>query len=109
MHRAILALLALAPLAAYSQDRLQHMPRYDRYEKLRREIGGSVTRGDLNASWASDSKSFTFQKAGKTVQFDLATKTEKEPTPGSDVAPNRGRQNGGRRNPERGRQFDTAF
>lgn len=109
MHRAILALLALAPIAAYSQDRLQHMPRYDRYEKLRREIGGSVSRGDVTARWADDSKSFTYQKAGKAMQFDVATGTEKEAPASTEAAPTRGRQNGGRRNPERGRQFDTAF
>lgn len=109
MQRASLTLLALLPLAAYAQDQLQNMPRYDRYEKLRREIGGSVSRGDVNARWSADSTSFTYQKAGKQVRFDVKTKTEGEDKGNVEDAPARGPRGRQRGNPARGRQFDTAF
>ena len=73
MRRAVLALLTLAPASIYAQDRFPHMPRYDRYEKLRNEISGSVTRGEINVRWADDSKSFTYTKDGKRLRFELKT------------------------------------
>src|ERR1041384_1734950 len=103
------ALLVFVPLVAVTtaQDRLPHMPRYDRYEKLRREIAGSVTRGDVSVRWAADSSSFTYLRGGTRYRFDLKTKKEAEDKGGVDEAPARPGRNGGRRNPDRGRQFDT--
>ena len=85
------------------------MPRYDRYEKLRREINGSVKRGELSGlTWAEDGKAFFFTRDGKTFKYEISKKRavetqEKPPTPAS------GRRPRGRGNPERGRQFDTAY
>ncbi len=112
MRRGVLALTLLLAAATFAQDRLPHMPRYDRYDKLRGEIAGSVTRGDVNIHWAADSRSFTYIKAGKQVRYDLKSGLETEEKAGvQDTAPaqtGRGR-NGGRRGPDRGRQFTTAF
>src|SRR5579862_4788768 len=112
MRRALLALSLLLAAASYAQDRLPHMPRYDRYEKLRKEIGGSVKRGDLDVQWAKDSGSFTYLKGTTRMRFDLGTRQESEDNSGIEAvpapAPRRGR-NGGRQGPARGRQFDTAF
>lgn len=84
------------------------MPRYDRYEKLRRDIAGSVTRGDLTVRWSNDSKSFTYIKAGSRVRFDLKSgQEEADKGNGSTDAP--ANPTGRRTNPARGRQFDTAF
>jgi dipeptidyl-peptidase-4 len=83
------------------------MPRYDRYSKLRGDIAGSITRGDVTVRWAADSKSCSYIKAGKRLRFDLKTKQESEDTGSTPDAPTRpGR--GQRRNPDRGRQFETA-
>lgn len=92
------------------------MPRYDRYEKLRRDISGSVTRGEANVRWAADSSSFTYFKDGKRVRFGLKTSAETEDTGTQAEAPaavpSRGRRGAGggqRAMPERGRQFATAI
>jgi len=105
--RPIWLLLTLAAAGAYAQDTLQTMPRYDRYEKLRREISGSVVRGIVNASWADDSKSFTYSRDAKTYRFDVGTKAEVEAPAGESSGGRRNGQN--RRTPDRGRQFSTAF
>lgn len=98
---------------AHAQDTLQTMPRYDRYEKLRREITGSIVRGVVNVRWSEDSQSFVYSKDDKALKFDLST-GKAEPT--TDAAPatpsgngRRGGQRGNRANPERGRQFSAAF
>src|SRR5258708_7508927 len=111
MRRAVLALSLLLPAAIFAQDRLAHMPRFDRYDKLRSEIAGSVSRGDLNIRWAADSKSFSYFKSGKSIRYSLATGREAEDkggVPEAAVAPT-GRRNRGRQGPERGRQFATAL
>ena len=106
LRRALSALLLVAAAGAYAQEILSEMPRYDRYEKLRREIAGSVKRGQVAATWAEDSKSFTYTREGKSYRYDLATgKTEE--TQATTPPPPGGRRN--RPGPERGRQFDTAI
>lgn len=104
----LIGLAAVAALPVLAQDRLQTMPRYDRYEKMRREIAGSVKRGDLRAAWASDSKSFTFDREGKTLRYTVATgaTAESEPEAASPAAGRRGGPRGAA--PARGRQFGSA-
>ena len=106
----VLALVALLPVLATAQDRMSTMPRYDRYEKMRREIGGSVKRGDVPATWAKDSASFTFDRDGKTVRFTVATgKIAPSEAEKADAVPAaRGGGRGGGGAPARGRQFGTA-
>ncbi len=108
-------LLALVSAGGYAQDTLSSMPRYDRYDRLRNQISGSVVSGAITAEWSDDSKTFTYFQNGKSYRYDVAKKTATEVT---GVTPPRsrarrgqtsvsGRQNRG--NPERGRQFDTAL
>ena len=86
------------------------MPRYDRYEKMRREIAGSVKRGDITPTWLADGSGFTFSRDGKAFSFDLNTLKESEGAAGSvsTVPGNRGNRPQ-RRGPERGRQFGEVF
>ncbi len=106
MLRRVFPILFLATVAgAYAQETLQEMPRYDRYEKLRREIAGSVKRGQLTASWAEDSKGFTYLKDSKTFRYDVATGQVAEAKASGD-GQGRSRNRG---NPERGRQFSVAI
>ena len=108
-------LLAACSAGAIAQDTLQTMPRYDRYEKLRREIAGSVKRGSVTARWAADGQSFYYDLEGKTLKFDIAA-GKAEPTTEAGppaVAPAPGRRGGQGRNrgggaPQRGRQNSTA-
>jgi dipeptidyl-peptidase 4 len=103
-------LLLLLCCFANAQDRLQTMPRYDRYEKLRREIGGSVKRGDINPTWAEDGQSFTFAKDGKNYKYDIPSKQQTEVEKLYSPPANQGRRGGrARGNPERGRQFETVY
>ena len=91
-------------------DTLPTMPRYDRYEKLRQDIAGSVKRGALTVEWSDDSKTFTFSREEKAYRYDLETNKEAEVTGdiGNRSSRTRGRdQRQGR--PDRGRQFDTAL
>lgn len=111
MLRKSLLLLAGAVLLcslASAQDRLPTMPRYDRYEKLRREIGNSVQRGEILATWSEDGKAFFYTKDGKNYKYDIAKKAAEETTEKPPQGAGSGR-NRPRGNPARGRQFDTVF
>ncbi len=96
---------------ALAQDTLQTMPRFDRYEKLRRDIAGSVKRGSVTPKWSEDSSTFTYDLDGKVYKFDIATlkatETNEKPTPTAPVARNRRGNRVGA--PERGRQFTTSL
>ncbi len=83
------------------------MPRYDRYEKLRREISGSIKRGDVSPRWSEDGAKFEYLADGKTLVFDVAKKSAAEGSLPAASGPSA--RQGGRRAPERGRQFDTAL
>ena len=110
MRRSFLLIVLVASASVLAQDRLHTMPRYDRYEKLRREIGGALQRGDLTVSWSEDGRSFFFAKGGKNYKYDIASRkaeeTEERP-PAAAGAGNR-RRGGGQGNPARGRQFESA-
>lgn len=96
---------------AWSQDLLPTMPRYDRYEKMRREISGSVKRGEVTPTWAADGSAFSYSWDGKTMVFDLKTLKASEGTLATSApSPVGTRARGGqRRGPERGRQFGEVF
>lgn len=97
---------ALAQIAG-AQEYLNEMPRYDRYEKLRREVVGSVKSGAVSVNWSEDGKSFTYRRDDKTYRVLLPSGKEEEVTGAKPETPG-GRSRGGQRAPERGRQFDTA-
>lgn len=110
MHlRAAFGLLALSTIAlAQGQLQLQNMPRYDRYQKLSREIGGSVVRGEVSPRWSADGTQVGYAFQGKNYIIDLKTgkKSEGE-IPASGVAG--GGRGDRRRAPDRGRQFSEVL
>lgn len=101
-----LSLVLSFSAASFAQDTLSEMPRYDRYEKLRREIGPSIKEGSASVTWAPDSKSAIYTRNGATWRLDLLTGKEAEFVPKSDE---KGPIRPSRRAPERGRQFEVAF
>ena len=88
------------------------MPRYDRYEKMRRDISGSVKRGEVSPTWGADGKSLSYTRDGKTFRYDFATNQSIEGPPVEAAATppaRRGRRGGGGQGaPARGRQFSSA-
>jgi dipeptidyl-peptidase-4 len=94
------------------QDRLKTMPGYDQYQKMSREIPGSVKLGSINAQWKDDSSSFEYAWDGKRYRYDVATRqaTLIGEAPAAAGAPGGGRGRGGQGGnaPARGRQFDSA-
>jgi dipeptidyl-peptidase-4 len=108
--RTVLA-VALATALSVSlgaQDRLKSMPGYDQYQKMAREIPGSVKLGSLTVRWKDDGSSFEYAWNGKRYVFDVASK---QATAAGDAAAPVGGGRGGRGGgggPERGRQFDSA-
>lgn len=101
----VLVILSLGAGIASPQDRLPTMPRYDRYERLRREYAESVERGVITPTWDEDSKGFTYTRDQKTYRYDLATLSATEIAP---IKPKE-RKRRDRSNPDRGRQFDTVY
>ncbi len=105
-------LFACTSIGAQAQDTLQTMPRFDRYEKLRKEISGSIIRGAISPRWSADSQSFVYSVDTKNYKFDLSTGKAEETTEAGSTVPTspgrRGGQRGTRGAPERGRQFSVA-
>lgn len=102
---AVVAFLVVAGCSA--QLTLNQMPRYDRYQRLSREIPASVVRGEVGVRWSDDGTQGGYAFQGKNYIVDLKTgkvsegelKTTPRPTPPRDP----------RRRPERGRQYTEVF
>jgi dipeptidyl-peptidase-4 len=96
------------PLGA--QDRLKTMPGFDQYQKMSREIPGSVKLGSINAQWKDDSASFEYTFDGKRYRYDVRAKQATMIGDAAPGAPGGGRGRGGQggQQPARGRQFDSA-
>lgn len=93
--------------ATGAQDRLRTMPGYEQYQKVAREIPGSVRGGSLVVSW-KDAATFEYAREGKLYRYNVTTRTAAEI--GSAPEP-QGRGRGGRGGGgglERGRQFESA-
>lgn len=104
---ALMMVLSVLPVTSRAQDRLKTMPGYDQYQRISKEIPGSVKLGALIVKWRDDGKSFDYYKDGKTYHYDIATGVTTEGGP----APADSGIGGGRRRafgPERGRQFTSA-
>ena len=111
--RSLIVTLAITPalphLTITAQDRLKTMPGYEQYQKMSREIAGSVKTGVMTVKWLDGGQAFEFQKEGKPYRYDIAARTATETT--ATATAETARQ-GGRRGmpggPERGRQFASA-
>jgi dipeptidyl-peptidase-4 len=104
----LVLLLALGTLAgsAVAQDRLKSMPGYEQYQRVGREIGGSIHSGALAVTWQDDGTTFEYRVGDKHYRYDLARRQATE-IEGADAASPR--QFGRRGGPERGRQFEEAL
>jgi dipeptidyl-peptidase 4 len=100
--------IAILPGLVHAQDRLKAMPGYTQYQKMSRQIPGSVKPGTASVTWKDEGKSFDYRKDGKTYHYDIAARKSSEigTGGGGDTTPaGRRRRAGGL---ERGRQFDSA-
>jgi dipeptidyl-peptidase-4 len=107
---ALTMLVAVLPLTSTAQDRLKTMPGYDRFQKVSREIPGSVKLGTLSVKWKDAGNSFDYYKDGKAFHYDIATRAITEI--GSAPPDAESERMGGRRRPtgvERGRQYAFAI
>jgi dipeptidyl-peptidase 4 len=109
---AILSLGGVAPRNAGAQDRLKTMPGYEQYQKVSREIPGSVKLGVVSVVWKDGGQAFEYRKDGKAYRYEIGARTKVEaPLSGENEAPPPGAFGGRRREaggPERGRQFSSA-
>jgi dipeptidyl-peptidase-4 len=92
-----------------AQDRLKTMPGYEHYERMAREIAGSVKLGALAGVW-KDANTFEYARDGRVYQFDVATGNTVDVGTAPDVAVRRGGRGRGAQGAtlERGRQAASA-
>src|SRR5262249_33490679 len=96
---ALCVAVGLMPVATGAQDRLKAMPGYEQYQKMSREIPGSVKLASLAVKWLEGGKAFEYQRDGKTFRYDIAARAAAEAQPSSDgetTQPNRFGGRGGR-------------
>ena len=107
----------LLSISMAAQDRLKAMPGYEQYQKMSREIPGSVKLGSLAVQWKEDGSSFEYAWDGKRYRYDVAAKQASVIGDAPEGAGGRfgagGGQGGrggrgGQGAPARGRQFDSA-
>jgi dipeptidyl-peptidase-4 len=98
----------ISPLTSHAQDRLKTMPGYDRFQKMSKEIPGSVKLGTVSVKWQDGGKAFEYYKDGKAYRYDIATHATAEigPAPADAEGGRGGRRRAG--GPERGRQYSSA-
>src|SRR5262245_57446593 len=94
----------LVPLLLAGQDRLETMPGYEQYARMRREIPSAVKSGALSVTWTSNT-AFEYARDGKRYRFDVASGRSSEVS----GVPSRNRKESQQPEPERGRQFDSAL
>lgn len=101
---AALLISGMMPGALAAQDRLKAMPGYEQYQRVGRQIAGSVTSGALAVTWEDDGQAFRYRQGGKLYRYDLRTRQATEvPAEAQEQ-----RRTGARGTPERGRQYDEA-
>ena len=103
-----MAAVAISGFTLAAQDRLKAMPGYEQFQKMSREIPGSVKLGSVTAQWKEDGSSFEYSWDGKRYRYEIATKAA---TVIGDAPAGQGGGRGGRGGagqPARGRQFESA-
>ncbi len=94
---AALTLMAVA-MHATAQDRLKSMPGYDQFQKMSRQIGGSVKTGTTSTKWFDGGKRLEWRDAkGTRLRYDFSEKKTIEvpkdaPEPKTDATPTKGRR-----------------
>jgi dipeptidyl-peptidase-4 len=63
---------------SYAQDRLKTMPGYEQYQKMLREISGSVRLAPTQVSWKDGGKAVEFRRDGKAYRYDIAERKTSE-------------------------------
>ncbi|MFN2316151.1 MAG: DPP IV N-terminal domain-containing protein [Gemmatimonadales bacterium] len=97
-----LALTLLLALPAAAQSRLPQMPGYEQWQRVSGQISNAMQSGSITTTWADDSRSFEYNRAGRRFRYDVARRTA------TDIgAAAVGQGFGG--GPGRGRQFDSAM
>ena len=100
----LLTLLLSWPSApASAQDRLRTMPGYERYVRVGVQIPSSVVSGAITPVWDEDGRTFRYRQGDQWYRWDIAARTATRVEAPGDA------ERGGRRGPERGRQFDSAM
>jgi dipeptidyl-peptidase-4 len=95
----LLALLMVPAAVALAQDRLPGMPRYDRYDRVSKQLLDSVKRADVaSVAWERDGHSFQYTWDRRRYRFDIDTQQATDVGP----APAAGPFGGGRRPGSRG-------
>jgi dipeptidyl-peptidase-4 len=82
-HLFLIAVMVLGIIAgiAGTQDRLPQYPGYAQYQRMSKEIGGSVVMGSLAVTWKDGGKTFDYQWKGKTYHYNIAArKATEEPS-----------------------------
>jgi len=107
----VCGLSGIAPTNTSAQDRLKTMPGYEQYQKMSREIPGSVKSGALSVVWKDGGQAFEYRKDGKAYRYTIATRTAAEVAPSVENNPpgalgGRRREAGGL---ERGRQYNSSL
>ena len=111
-----LGAVAIVTFPLEAQDRLKAMPGYEQFQKMSREIPGSVKLGSLSVQWKDDGSSFEYAWDGKRYRYDVVAKAATVIGDAPEGAGGRGGQGfgggrggrGGQGQPARGRQFDSA-
>jgi dipeptidyl-peptidase-4 len=87
------------------------MPGYEQYQKVSREIPGSVRPGVVSVVWKDDGQAFEYRQDGKAYRYEIGARTKAEVAPTGENTPSGPGALGGRRReggPERGRQYDST-
>ncbi len=110
------ALLVCAGFAAQAQDRLEHMPGYDQYQRMNRDGADAVKFGSLTVTWKDEGRAFEYRREGKRYRFDIPTRRTTQVT--NAPAPRRAdaaqekpaaKTHDDDDRPDRGRQYRTAY
>ncbi len=100
----LVVVFGITPISTLGQDRVKTMPGYEQYEKMSKEIPGSVKMGSLSVTWKDGGKTFEYQKDGIIYRYDIAVGKAQEigkaPAGSDRPGPGFGGRNPGGRNPQ---------